>query len=169
MSQPTPLILDDAGLALGDGAATEAFTEVGCSTSHIELSPDTAVTTIDSLCGSTDYPGNTKWSLVATLTQSFDPAATEEVLPAALDSGGDVGFKVIGRKSQPVSATNPIWEGKVRPQPYSPISGDAGDASTIELEWAITDGPTKAITGTYPATAGFGVEDVAAAKAQKAA
>ena len=33
------------------------------------------------------------------------------------------------------------------PQPYPPINGDAGEASEIELEWAMTGPPTKSITG----------------------
>jgi hypothetical protein len=34
----------------------------------------------------------------------------------------------------------------VIPQPYSPINGDAGDASSVDLEWAIEGEPTKSIT-----------------------
>ena len=47
-----------------------------------------------------------------------------------------------------MSATNPKWTGTVQPAPYSPINGDAGDVSTVELEWAVIDGPTKGITPT---------------------
>jgi hypothetical protein len=168
MPIPTPLVLDDAGLALGDGAVTEVFADVSCSTSHIEISPDTAVTEINSLCGSLDWPGLTKWSLVATLTQSLDAGATEDVLSAAVESGVEVGFKVIPYRSTPVSATNPMWTGRVRPQPYAPISGDAGGASEVELEWAITEGPIKEITGTYPAQAEAQATEKATAKSKAA-
>ena len=48
-------------------------------------------------------------------------------------------------KSQPVSATNPEWSGELIPQPYAPINGDAGDASTVELEWSLDGAPVKTI------------------------
>jgi hypothetical protein len=97
------------------------------------------------MCGEVDYPGIVKWSLVATLYQSFDPAATEEILSAAVDGGVPVGFQIMGRRDEPVSATNPAWIGQIIPQPYSPINGDAGDASTVELEWSVVGDPEKII------------------------
>lgn len=151
MAIPKPLILDDAGIQLGDGAATEVFTELACVTNHVELTPDTAVTTLDTLCGSVDYPGNVKWTLVLTLYQSFDTGATEDALSAAVAAvGGKVGFKILPYKSQAVGVNNPMWSGTVIPQDYAPINGDAGDASTIELEWSLDGAPLKETTGTYP-------------------
>jgi len=141
-----PLILDNAGLKIGDGAdPTEVLTELACVLNHIELTPDVSVTTLTTMCGEKDYPGVVKWSLVATLYQSFDPAGTEEVLSTALESGVPVGFELIGRRDDVVSATNPIWTGQVIPQAYSPINGDAGEVSTIELEWSLVAAPTKSI------------------------
>ena len=147
MAEPAPLILDNAGLKIGDGATTEVLTELACLLNHIEISPDVSITTLTTMCGERDYPGVVKWSLIATLYQSFDPDATEDVLSAALDAGTPVGFEVVGYRDQPVSATNPRWVGEVIPQPYAPINGDAGDASTIELEWSIVGQPTKETTG----------------------
>jgi SAP domain len=148
MPIPTPLIMNDASIKISTDATTVNLKELGCSANHIELAPDTGVTTLDTMCGSVDYPGVTKWSLVATLYQSFDVDAVEQVLSAALASGVPVAFEVVGRKTPVISATNPAWSGLVRPQPYSPVNGDAGDASTVELEWAITTGPTKRTTPT---------------------
>ena len=96
MPEPVPLILDNAGLKIGDGAATEVLTELACLLNHIEISPDVSITTLTTMCGERDYPGVVKWSLIATLYQSFDPDATEEVLSAALESGVAVGFEVVG-------------------------------------------------------------------------
>jgi len=136
-----PLILTNAGLKINDQ-------ELACLANHIEISPDVSITTLDTFCGSRDYPGNVKWSLVATLYQSFDANATEEVLSAAVAGGVPVPFSVIGYRDQPVSETNPEWSGEVIPQPYSPINGDAGDASTVDLEWSIVGEPTKSIAPT---------------------
>ena len=146
MSVPLPLILDDAGIKLGDGAEPEVLAELACVANHVELAPDTAVTTLDTMCGSIDYPGAVKWSLVLTLYQSFDPGATEDVLSAAVAAGGPVGFELVGYKSKPVGPENPQWSGQVIPQAYPPINGDAGDASTIELEWAVLGEPVKSVT-----------------------
>jgi hypothetical protein len=150
MPIPLPLILDDAGVSIGDGAVTEVFTELACVTNHLEIMPDTAVTELTTMCGAAEYPGVTKWALVLTLYQSYEPAATDEALSAAVAADKPVGFKVLPYKSLPVSATNPLYTGMVMPKPYPPVNGDAGEASTIELEWSITEGPTKEITGTYP-------------------
>lgn len=139
MAEPLPLILTDASLKIND-------VELACVANHIELAPDVTITTLDTMCGSKDYPGVVKWALVATLYQSFDLAATEETLSAAVDGGVPVSFEIVPYKSQPVSATNPSWSGEVIPQPYSPINGDAGDASTVELEWSLAGPPVKSIT-----------------------
>jgi len=142
MPEPLPLILTDASLMIND-------TELACVANHIELSPDTSVTTLDTMCGSKDYPGTVKWSLLATLYQSFDVDATEEVLSAVMDAYRTDGtlptFEIMPYKSQPVSATNPQWSGSLIPKDYSPINGDAGDASTVELEWSVDGAPTKSI------------------------
>src|SRR4029077_16126441 len=127
--EPTPLILDNAGLKI---ALDDVLTELACVTNHIELSPDVSTTTLTTMCGEVDYPGVTKWSLVATLYQSFDPGFTEEVLSAAVDGGVPVASEVTGRRAQPVSATNPKWSGELIPKAYAPINGDAGDVSTVD-------------------------------------
>jgi hypothetical protein len=137
-----PLILTDASIKIND-------TELACLANHVELSPDTTITTLDTMCGSRDYPGTVKWSLIATLYQSFDVDATEDVLSAAVTAyqtaGTPATFEVIPYKDRPVAADNPSWSGEVIPQDYSPINGDAGDASTVELEWSLTAPPVKSI------------------------
>jgi hypothetical protein len=136
--EPMPLILTDAMIKINDS-------ELACVASHVELSP--SVTTLDTMCGSRDYPGTVKWSLVATLYQSFDVGATEEVLSAAVAAykadGTPATFEVAGYKSRAVGPDNPSWSGEVIPKDYAPINGDAGDASTIDLEWSCTAPPTK--------------------------
>jgi hypothetical protein len=145
-TEPLPLILTNAGLQISSDDTAANLKELACVLNHIEISPDVNITTLDTMCGSKDYPGTVKWSLVATLYQSFDPGATEEVLSDALDFGGPVMFAVMGYRDQPPSATNPVWSGLAIPKPYAPINGDAGDASEVELEWSIVGEPTKGIT-----------------------
>lgn len=143
--KPMPLILDNAGLKIGTGADVASLVELACVATHVELSPDVATTTIDTFCGSTDYPGNVKWTLNATLVQSFDPEATEDTLSAAVEAGVPVPFAVVGYRDLPIGPTNPEWSGMVVPQPYAPINGDAGAESTIELAWSLTDAPSKSV------------------------
>jgi hypothetical protein len=159
---PNILILDDASLKISTDATTLNLKELACAANHIELAPDTETTTVDTFCGSVDYPGTTKWNLVATLYQSFDVNATEAVLSAAVAFDNPVAFEVVPYKTPVISATNPAWSGLVRPQPYSPVNGDAGEASTIELEWAITQGPTKRTTPTVLAASTHAELDEAA-------
>ena len=143
---PQPLILDDASLKISTDGLTTGLVELRCVTSHVELSPDTAITTVDTFCGSTDYPGITKWALVATLVQSLDAGATEDTLEAAVEFGGPVPFEIVPYSSKPVGPTNPAWSGLCVPRPYAPINGDAGDVSTIDLEWSLVGYPTKSTT-----------------------
>lgn len=141
-AEPMPLILTDASLKIDDK-------ELACVANHIEISPDTTITTLDTMCGSKDYPGVVKWSLVATLYQSFDTDATEDVLSAALTAYRADGtlptFSVTPYKSRPVGPDNPEWSGELIPMDYSPINGDAGDASTVDLEWSLTGPPVKSV------------------------
>ena len=156
MPEPMPLILDNADLLISDDGTDVGLTSLACLTNHLELSPDVSVTTVTTMCGEKDYPGAVKWSLVATLYQSFDAGATEEVLSAAVALGTATPFRIVPRRDTAISATNPAWEGDVIPQPYPPINGDAGDVSTIELEWALAAPPDKIIvppTGTTAAAA----------------
>jgi hypothetical protein len=145
MAEPLPLILDNAGLKING-------VELACVTNHLELSPDVSITTLDTMCGSKDYPGTVKWSLVATLYQSFDPLATEEVLSGAVAGDVPVPYEIVGYRDRAVDASNPRWFGLVIPQPYAPINGDAGDASTVELEWSTAEPPTKETTPGTKAT-----------------
>jgi hypothetical protein len=140
-----PLILTDASIKINSK-------ELACLANHVELSPDTSVTTLDTMCGSRDYPGTVKWSLVATLYQSFDTDATEQVLSDAVDAyktdGTLATYEVLGYKDRPVGPDNPSWTGNVIPKDYAPINGDAGDASTVDLEWSCAEAPTKSTTPT---------------------
>src|SRR4051794_35090273 len=77
---PTPLILDDASIKISTDDTRANLAELACSANHVELSPDVSVTTLDTMCGSADYPGTVKWSLVATLYQSFDTDSVEDTL-----------------------------------------------------------------------------------------
>jgi len=151
--KPMPLILDNAGLRIGDSETDTDMSELACVANHVELSPDVAITTIDTFCGSTDYPGTTKWTLNATLYQSFDDGATEDVLSAAVASGGPVPFAIIGYRDRPIGPNNPEWTGMVVPQPYAPINGDAGAESTIDLAWSLIGPPEKHVNGTVAAAA----------------
>lgn len=142
MAVPLPLILRDCDILFGDAPGDS----LKCVCEHLELSPDTATTTVTTFCGETDYPGITKWSLVATFAQSFDAGATEDVLSAAVDAGVPVPFTIIPYGSQPVGPTNPSWSGEAIPVPYAPINGDAGEQSTIDIEWSLTGPPVKSVT-----------------------
>ena len=137
----THVILDNASIKLGPDNLT--LKELACYASHVELSPDVSVTTLDTFCGSVDYPGVVKWALIATLYQSYDVDGTEEVLSALVTAGDPCAFEVSAYRSQAISATNPAWTGTVIPQPYAPLSGDAGDGSEVSLEWSLVGTPTK--------------------------
>ena len=61
MPEPQPLILDNASLKISTDGTEVGLTELACLTNHLELSPDTTLTTLTTFCGEKDYPGVTKW------------------------------------------------------------------------------------------------------------
>jgi hypothetical protein len=136
-----PVILVDPVLTI-DGV------DLKCVLSHIEMTPDVTLIEITTSCGVREYPGTLKWTLKATLYHSYDPEGTNEVLTAAVEGGVEVPFTVTA-SSDPVSATNPEYTGNLIPQPFTPLSGDVGDASSFDLEWSISgwgNTPTTNIT-----------------------
>lgn len=135
MAEPQPVILDNASLVLNG-------TEMACLLSHIEITPDVSTTEVKTMCGAKDYPGTVKWALNATLYQSFDAAGTHEVLQSCINATGPVPFVVRPfRDGTEPSEANPEFWGDVIPQPYTLLSGDAGEASSVELEWSIDGSP----------------------------
>lgn len=131
MADPTPVILYNPDLSISGKT-------LRCALSHIEMTPDVSTIEIKTACGVSEYPGSVKWTLKASLYHSFDPAGTNEVLTAAVAGAVAVPFTVLPSSSAPASATNPRFYGNVIPQPFTPLSGDVGDASSFDLEWAIT-------------------------------
>jgi hypothetical protein len=123
------------------------------------------VTTVEvkTSCGIKEYPGSVKWTLKASLYHSYDPAGTNEVLTAAVEAGVPVPFTVLPNSNDPVGPTNPEYTGELIPQPFTPLSGDVGDASSFDLEWSISGWTTVPITNVVP-----GAADAQAAKKEKA-
>jgi hypothetical protein len=142
MADPQPVILYSPSLKIND-------VELKCLLSHIELNPDVSTVEVKTGCGTREYPGTVKWQLKASLYHCFDPEGTNTVLTEAVQGRAPVPFSVIPNGNQPVSATNPEFTGDLIPQPFTPLSGDIGDASSFDLEWSISgwlDVPTTNIT-----------------------
>jgi len=144
MAEPEPVILYSPSLTIN-------AVELKCLMSHIEMIPDVSTVEVTTACGVKEYPGTVKWTLKASLYHSFDPEGTNECLTACVAGRAPVPFTVVPNSNQPVSATNPQFEGNLIPQPFTPLSGDVGDASSFDLEWSISgwlDLPTTSITPT---------------------
>jgi hypothetical protein len=145
MAELQPIILIDPVLTI-DG------TDLKCLMSHIELTPDVTTVEVKTSCGVKEYPGSVKWTLNATLYHNNEVGGTNEVLTAAVEGGVPVPFTVTP-SSAPVSATNPEYTGEVVPQPFTPLSGDVGDASSVDLEWSIVGWGNTPTTNITPAAA----------------
>ena len=145
MPDLNPVILVDPVLTI-DGA------DLKCVMSHIEITPDVTTIEVKTSCGVREYPGTIKWTLKASLYHSYDPQGTNEVLTAAVEGGVPVPFTVTP-SSDPVSATNPQYTGELIPQPFTPISGDVGDASSFDLEWSISGWGNVPVTSITPVAA----------------
>jgi len=144
MAEPEPVILYNPDLTI-DG------TSLKCLMSHIEMTPDVSLVEVKTSCGIREYPGTVKWTLKASLYHSFDPVGTNTVLTEAVEAAVPVDFTVLPSSSNPVSATNPEYTGQLIPQPFTPLSGDVGDASSFDLEWSIVGWTRVPITNITPA------------------
>jgi hypothetical protein len=144
----SPLILNDAYFELGG-------VNLRCLVQHLEVSPENKPVTVTTFCAETDYPGVTKWHLRVTFYQSFDVGAVYDTLNAAYNAyvanGAPVNFKARPYSSRVPSASNPIISGFAIPQPFDIITGDAGAASQVQIDWNMTDVP-DVDSGAVPAT-----------------
>lgn len=155
MADPEPLILYSPDLSI-DGQTLK------CLMSHVELNPDVTTVEVKTSCGIREYPGSVKWTLKASLYHSFDPVGTNAVLTTAVEGHAPVDFSVIPNGNLPISATNPEYTGQVIPRPFTPISGDVGDASSFDLEWSITGWTDVPVTNIVPGAGALAEEPGAA-------
>jgi hypothetical protein len=136
---------------------TDTYVEIGganlrCLATHVEVAPELSPITLTTFCGVKDYPGPVKWHFRVTLAQSFDVGATDEILAKAVEDyqadGTLCEFKVRPYSARPVSVTNPSIEGVAIPQEYTLFGGDAGAASTVEVDWVLDEAPTRVTADT---------------------
>ena len=151
-------------LIMTDGYVEINGVNLRCLGLHFEVNPENKPIDVTTFCGVQEYPGPVKWHFVAKFAQSFDSGATDSVLYAAVQayqtSGTYAQFKVRGKSSVPVSATNPVYSGFMVPQPYRYIGGDAGALSEVDIDWILTAPPNKdtgavAATGATAGSPGF--------------
>ena len=144
----TPLVLNDAYFELGG-------VNLRCLVQHLEVSPENKPVTVTSFCAETDYPGVTKWHLRVTFYQSFDIGAVYSTLNLAytnyVATGASVNFKARPYSSRVAAANNPVISGQAIPQPVDIITGDAGAASQVQIDWNLT-APPSVDTGAVAAT-----------------
>lgn len=134
---------------------TDTYVEVGganlrCLCESVTLSPENKPIEVTTFCGIQDYPGPVKWHFQAKFVQSFDTGATDDTLSQALEAyaadGTPTAFKVRPYAGRPIGATNPSFEGEMIPQPYNIFGGDAGTASEVDIDWIMTEEPTRNVT-----------------------
>lgn len=144
----SPLILTDAYFEL-------VGTNLRCLVKHLEIVPEVKMVTVTTFCSETDYPGAVKWHLRVHFGQSFDPGATYDTLAAARAaydaSGTPAAFKARAYAGRPASASNPVISGFAIPQPFELLTGDAGAASDVAIDWNCTAEPSVD-SGAVPAT-----------------
>jgi hypothetical protein len=143
MADPEPLILVNPDLTI-DGQTLK------CLMSHVEITPDVTIVEVKTSCGVKEYPGTVKWTLKASLYHSYDPLGTNTILTDAVEAAVPVAFTVLPSSSKPVGADNPEYTGELIPQPFTPIAGDVGDASSFDLEWSIVGWGNSPTTNIVP-------------------
>lgn len=144
----TPLILTDGYVEVNG-------VNLRCLGLHFEVNPEDKPVDVTTFCGIQEFPGPIKWHFIAKFAQSFDTGATDATLRAAVNNYATTGalttFKVRGKFSQAISATNPSFSGFVVPKAYRYIGGDAGVLSEVDIDWIMT-APPSVDTGSVVAT-----------------
>ena len=144
-----PLILNAAYFEM-------AGVNLRCTVKHLEAAfPEVKLVTVTTFCAETDYPGVVKWHLRVTFYQDFTAGSVYSVLSQAYAnyqaSGQPVNWKARPYAAQVTSPNNPQISGYAVPQPTPLMVGDAGAASEIVVDWALT-GPPSIDTGSVAAT-----------------
>jgi len=87
----------------------------------------------------------------ATLVVSFlNDQGTSSVLQTLEDNyGTTVAWKAINDKDGAVGADNKIYSGDILINNITPINGDTGSMSTIDVTFTVNSVVTRAITGTF--------------------
>jgi hypothetical protein len=134
-----PLILNNAYFEL-------TGVNLRCLVKHLEVTPENKLVTITTFCSETDYPGSTKWHLRVTFNQAFAAGAVYDTLNAAYQayqtSGTPAAFKARGYANKVVGVGNPSISGFAIPQPFPLLTGDAGAASEVQIDWNLTTPPS---------------------------
>jgi hypothetical protein len=148
VEQDQPALLADPPDFAGQSVMmTSTYIEIGgvnlrCLGLSMSLEADVKTIEQTSFCNVQEYPGPTKFHMVAKFAQSFDPGGTFQVLEAGLAaylaSGTPLEFKVRPYYQRPVSATNPEFAGFLVPMEYNVFGGDAGTASEVDIDWTLT-------------------------------
>lgn len=135
-----PLILNDCYFEISG-------VNLRCFVKHLEATAvDVAKVTVTTFCSRTDYPGTVKYTLKVTFYQSFATGSVYDTLAAALaaykSAQTPTNFKARPYASRPAAADNPVISGMVVPTDFVILSGDAGEASEVEIEWDLIAPPT---------------------------
>lgn len=141
-----PVTVSSPPLILNDGYFEMSGINLRCMVKHLEVSPENKLVTVTTFCSETDYPGVTKWHLRATFSQSFASGSVYDTLNNALTAyqaaGTPVAFKARPYSSRVAATDNPVISGLAIPQPFDVITGDAGAASEVQIDWNMTGPPT---------------------------
>ena len=147
-------------LILNDAYFEMSGVNLRCLVKHLEIVPEVKMITQTTFCAETDYPGSVKWHMRVTFGQSFDVGATYDTLAAARaayeNTGQPAAWSARPYASRIASASNPIIAGFALPAPFDLLTGDAGAASDVQIDWNCTDEPTvdKGVIAANGATAG---------------
>lgn len=134
-----PFIIQTPLIHLG---ATGAGVAIQCGTTNLDITVDQDENTVDTFCGSYTSYKAAKWTVTATIAQSYGAAGAWTLIHPLC---GTVVPFVIQPSTAVPSVDNPVMSGNALVKQLQFISAAPGEASEVDLELAVQGAPVFGI------------------------
>ena len=121
---------------------TGTSVDIACPATHVDLTPDQSDNTVETFCGSYTTYKPAKWTLTATVAQSYGTTGTWNLLQPLMDT---IQPFVLQPDNTAASATNPVASGTAYVKAFAFIDGAPGEVSEIDIVLAVQGTPTWGI------------------------
>lgn len=148
-NNPTPHFKTKPLILIGTSAAP--VYELQCAANSIEMTPEQDENDYDTFCGTYYTTGPEKWTITATVLQSFGTDGVWTNLRPLV--GQLVDFEIRPDAPDARSIDNPAQTGKAILKAFPFLTGGVNEPSEIDIELKVQGVITQAITGGTPVRA----------------
>lgn len=166
MPDVAPFIIDKPSLKILAAEAPEtvpaADVELQCTGRGLEVTVDQEETELTTFCGTYTTYGKERWTVLLQAYTSFGTAGLWTLVRPLV--GHVVTFELLPQGDAAVSVSNPLMTGKAIVKAFPFLTGEQGDASEVDVEFAVQGEPefleTAPVAGGTQTTAQQATEPV---------